>query len=282
MCVSMAPAEFSGTTLYAGRRRHPEHGLVHVLGYQNTALNLASGPNAMLLHLPARRMTGRQFLHVGDHSDVLRRMVDAVRPRTRRGPAPMGWMGAAPGGAVEVFEHDVYTVLLADDPMLLPGALEQVPERKRPRLDPALMAFYAEAYPDHPLAVCCFDNADAREAKPLLLWYEPHDPDLLLAPALDCHTGGPPDLDRPVDVDHWVLFGTDEAPADWGAPVTYGPRMRHRLRGFLPDRVMGVHHAGPLPNGDFALAHADLLAGDLGRVRRVQPGGTPAGVRTGV
>jgi hypothetical protein len=53
MCVSTDRAEFSGTTLYAGRRHHPQHGLIHVLGYQNTAANLATGPNAMLLHLPA-------------------------------------------------------------------------------------------------------------------------------------------------------------------------------------------------------------------------------------
>lgn len=278
MCVSLAPAEFSGTTLYAGRCRHPQHGLVHVLGYQNTALNRASGPNAMLLHLPARRVTGRHFLPVGDDTDVLRRMVDAVRPRTRSAAAPMDWMGAAPGGAVEVFDHDVYTVLLADDPTLLPGALAKVPKRKRPRLDPELMAFYARAYPGHSVAVCCFDNADAREAKPLLLWYEPHDPDVLTAPALDCHTGGPPDPDGLVGVDHWVLFGTDEASPEQGAPVTYRRGMRHELRRFLPDRVVGARYTGSLPNGDFALAHADLLAGDLGRVHRVGPGGVPVGV----
>jgi len=54
MCVSMDQAEFSGTILYAGRLRHPVHGLIHVLGYQNTVVNLAEGPNAMLLHLRPR------------------------------------------------------------------------------------------------------------------------------------------------------------------------------------------------------------------------------------
>lgn len=38
------------------------HGLVHVLGYQNTTVNLADGPNAMLLHLPTRQLTARHFL----------------------------------------------------------------------------------------------------------------------------------------------------------------------------------------------------------------------------
>ena len=40
MCVSMWPADFTGTILYTGRRRHPEHGWIDVLGYQNTAANL--------------------------------------------------------------------------------------------------------------------------------------------------------------------------------------------------------------------------------------------------
>lgn len=269
----MAPAQFSGTTLYVGRRHHPEHGLVHVLGYQNTAVNLAAGPNAMLLHLPARSLTSENFLPVDEgQAGVLRRMVEAVRD-VPRGLAAPGGMAFGAGAPVQVFEHDVYTVLLADDPTLLPDALAQVPQRKRPRLDRALMDFYAQAYPEHPVAVCCFDNADARRAKPLLLRYTPHDPDLLVAPALDCHTGGVPEPGAPVDVDHWVIFGTDEAPADWGSPVTYAPGMGRELFRCLPERVMGRRygHHGPLPNGDFAISHQALLAGDLTEVRRVRP-----------
>ncbi len=270
MCVSMHPAEFSGTTLYVGRRRHPEHGLVHVLGYRNTAANRADGPNAMLLHLPARGMTQANFLDVGDSTDVLDRMVDAVRPRSvaAGGMAAMDWMGGD-GGRVEVFEHDIYTVMLAADPTDLPAALGRVPAHKRPALNPELMRFYAERYPGHALAVCCFDNASAAQAKPLLMWYEPLDPEVLVAPALDAHTGRPPGMVGKVPVDHWVLFGSDESPALWGEPVEYGPGMRHGLRAFLPDRVVGRRYEGLLPNGDFAVRHEDLLTSGTAEVRRV-------------
>ncbi|WP_405805532.1 hypothetical protein [Streptomyces sp. NBC_01187] len=270
MCLSMAPAEFSGTTLFLGRRHHPEHGLVHVLGYQNTAVNLADGPNAMLLHLPAARMTRHNFLSVGRDSNVLDRMVDAVRPRSVASPDPIAWMGWGAAPEVEVFEHDIYTVLLAADPTALPAALSQVPAHKRPALDPELLRFYAERYPGCAMAVCCFDNAQAGRAKPLLMWYQPYDADLLTLPALDCHTGAPPDLEAEVPVDHWLLFGTDEAPEGWGAPVDYPYGMRHKLRAFLPDTVLGTHVEGSLPNGDFALSHRALLAGDLGRIERVR------------
>ncbi|UUU31267.1 hypothetical protein JIX56_15910 [Streptomyces sp. CA-210063] len=272
MCVSLAPAEFSGTTLYCGRLHHADHGLIHVLGYQNTATNLADGPNAMLLHLPAQRMSRRHFLSVGRSSDLLKRMVDAVRPVSAGVVQDsMDWMGGDPPPAVEVFEHDVYTVVLARDPRAVPAALTEVPERQRPALDPELFTFYAERYPGHAIAVCCFDNAQAAQAKPLLMWYPPLDPELLTLPALDCHTGGVPDLDSPVPVDHWVILGSDEAPADWGAPVAYDPAMRHGLRDYLPGTVIGWHFDGTLPNGDFAISHDDLLSGDPERVTRVRP-----------
>lgn len=70
-----------------------------MLGYQNVAANHASGPNAMLLHLPGVGMTRDCFV------------------------------------------------------------------------------FYARLYPEHAVALCCFDNRDAARSAPLLLWYEPRHPD---------------------------------------------------------------------------------------------------------
>ena len=264
MCVSAGLAEFSGTTLYAGRRTHPEHGLVHVLGYQNTVANLAAGPNAMLLHLPAVGMTPGSLVAVGQDSDFLDRIAAGAIPVSRS--ARVDWMDAA---AVQVFEHDIYTMLLAPDATMLSSALHRVDPRKRPTLAPDLMAFYADHYPRHAMLLCCFDNAEAQRAKPLLLWYHPQEPDLLVAPALDCHTGAPPDLTAPVLVDHQVVFGTDAAPAGWGSPIHYSPDMRRQVREFLPDFALGHRHQGWLPNGDFAITHDDLLTGDLTRVHRV-------------
>ncbi len=80
MCISTGEAAFSGTIVYCGRQHHPVHGLIHVLGYQNTAVNLADGPNAMLLHLPTTQLTPRHFLSAGRTGDVLGRMVAAVEP----------------------------------------------------------------------------------------------------------------------------------------------------------------------------------------------------------
>jgi hypothetical protein len=260
MCISTGEAAFSGTIVYCGRQHHPVHGLIHVLGYQNTAVNLAGGPNAMLLHLPTRQLTPRQFLSAGRTGDVLHRMVAAVEP-VAAGADDFAWMGAEP-----------QPVQVAD-PTVIPAALRQVPPHRRPDLNPDLLRFYADHFPDHTIAVCCFDNADAQRAKPLLLWYPPLAPDRLTLPALDSHTGAVPDLDIAVPVDHWVLLSTDQAPAGWGEPVDYPGNMRHSLRTFLPTAVVGRHYGGgqALLNGDFTISHRDLLAGDLDRITRLQP-----------
>jgi hypothetical protein len=272
MCVSMDEAGFSGTIVYCGRRLHPEHGWIEVLGYQNTAVNLAAGPNAMLLHLPAQSVTSRQFLPASRSDRVLRDMVDAVRPAAAgRGAGGTDWMGAATMSQAEVFQHDIYTVVLAQDAKHIPAALERVEPRKRPAPNLELFAFYADLYPGYPIALCCFDNADAAEARPLLLWYEPLEHDRLVLPAIDCHTGAVPDLSMDVLTNHWLLFGSDDADGDWGERVSYDKQIRRKLLDFLPPRVMGTHVAGPLPNGDFAIDYDDLLSGQLDRVKRLSP-----------
>jgi hypothetical protein len=272
MCVSVAPARLTGTILYVGRRTHPEHGPVEVLGYQNTVANLATGPNAMLLHLPATGMTRANFLDTEQSPDVLRDLVDALRPVSWAGPASRS-VAAGPPQPVEVFDHGVYTVVLAADPRDIPAALDQVPEHKRPSLSPDLFRFYAETFPAYPVALCCFDNAEARRAGPLLMWYQPLFPDRLTAPALDCHTGGVPDVDGWVRPDHWVVFGLDDAPGEWGSPVAYR-RPPGPLADFLPQRVIGqAVDDGYLRNGDFVLSVEDARAGRLDGLARLTPRG---------
>jgi hypothetical protein len=175
---------------------------------------------------------------------------------------------------VEVFEHDVYTVVLADRAADIPRALERVPERKRPVVSRELLAFYGDCFPGHPVALCCFDNAEAVHAKPLMLWYRPLDEERLVLPAIDCHTGAAPDLEASVRTDHTVIFATDRAIDGWGKPVSYSQagQMRHDLRAFLPEQVLGERFTEMLPNGDFAITHDDLVRGDLGRIERLAPG----------
>lgn len=270
MCVSIAPARFSATTLYAGRRTHPVLGPIEVLGYQNKAVNLARKPNAMVLHIPAN-LTRNNFLWVSEqNSGILDQMVEVLKPPS------YGGYGAAPGAAqpatpaVQVFDHDIYTIVLAEDPTQIPAALQQVPPNKRPLLDRGLFDFYAAMYPYHSIVLCCFDNAEAHRANPLLIWYPPPFDDWIIMPAVDGHTGGVPDLAAQVDTDHWLVFGADNAPEGIGRPVYYH-EMDPVLRAFLPDRVVGREYRSQTVNGDFALSIQNLHHDYMSGIERVQP-----------
>lgn len=212
---------------------------------------------------PVVHMSAENFIHVRAKDDPLADMADAFDAFAVAADDGIDWMD---GGAL-VFEHDVYTVVLAEDPAEIPAALERVPANRRPAISAELLGFYAETFPGYTIALCCFDNADARRARPLFLWYEPAEPDLLRLPALDCHTGGVPEPGARVDRDHLLLFGGDDAPPETTAEVHYRPGMRHELRRFLPGRVQGVRvdedGAGRelFVNGDFVLPLADAKAG---------------------
>jgi hypothetical protein len=254
MCVSAGPARLAGTILYGGVVDHPVHGLIHVLGYQNTPQNLADGPNAMLLHLPGV-VTRENFIDTSTCPWLLSEMVDAVRPLSR---------SLSVGSAmqsVEVFDHDIYTVVLAGSAALVADALVQVPPRRRASVSAELLGFYAERYPDHAIALCCFDTRDALEADPLLIWYTPHDPSVLSLPAVDCHTGGVPDLTALVPADHWVILGSSPA----GTPIERPPAVAE----FLPSHVIGRRFEGLMPNGDFRISLQDLRDDDLTGLWRV-------------
>lgn len=266
MCISANPAAFSRTTILAHRGAHPRTQRdIDVLLYQNTARSLASGGNALLLHIPAAQpMTQDNFLDTTGHPNLLEEIRSAALPQhvTRGGATRSVGKGAA-----QVFAHGIYHVVLAIGAEAIEDALEQVPEAKRPRVSKELLAFYEEHFPDWSFALCCFNNADAKIATPVALWYEPMFPNLLFAPALDSHTGGPPDLQARVQTDHTVV---------WSHPSIRGRRKvtsgtQGKLAPFLPTHVVGSQHDTRLTNGDFVLDVSGPMDFTPGRVHRFQP-----------
>ncbi|MBA2681129.1 MAG: hypothetical protein H0U76_22365 [Ktedonobacteraceae bacterium] len=271
MCVSTARADFAGTTVYLGKKNHPVHGFIYVLGYQNTAINLSPGPNAMLLHLPAVGMTQNNFLDTRRCHHVLKDMVRAVEGEERQTRSMS--FGGITRGSIEVFEHDIYTVVLASNASLIPEALYQVPENKRIAANRPLFDFYAQCFSEYAVALCCFDNKDARQAAPLLMWYTPSNPQYLQLPALDCHTGGIPNLYSRVEVDHWIILSSDEMPRGLGLPVVYSDSVPKEITTFLPNRVIGRRFQGTMHNGDFGISHQEVCAGRTQSIQRFLPTG---------
>lgn len=257
MCVTMGPAKLANTVIYIGEAQHEQHGLVHVLGYQNVPTSM-SGPNAMLLHLPAANpLDPESVIETSDYTGFLDDLQEYMAPP----PAHSGLRGSfgsvASPKAIQIFDTGIYTVVLASAPTLIPEALKMVEERKRPALNPTLFEWYEKEMPHYQLAVCCFDNADrSTKSAPLFWWYKPIREDLLIAPGLDAHDGNPPKLDAQVDVDAALIIGSFRS-NDQVGKLMMG-KMPSAFMPFAAKRLRATEFEGRHINGDYVIAVSDL------------------------
>ena len=289
MCVSFKPAHFSATTLYAA-----VVGGLHVLGYQNTAQSIV-GPNkdrdwdwdiefdptagvgnAMLLPIPAMPGTMGQenVFATALCKNILQDIGAAVSPRRDVARSMLSFSDSMsiPKG-VQIFETDVFTDVLADDPRKLAEVLAAIPQEKRPGLNVALLEAYAKWYPEWTMLLRCFSNTEPKKGLPLLCSYLPMYRDRLFAPALDCHTGEVPNLKTLVDVDHTVAFGV--AGDKIGSAVRYtDPSIPANVRPLLVGKVVGEKFDTRLQNGDFVCRVSDIIDGDFD-YKRLPPPGAP-------
>ena len=285
MCCTFEKARLSNTILLAVETEMVVDGektLVHLMGYQNVAENLSPGPNAMILPFPAANAMGpHSVLDTSTYPKLLDNYAAALQRRTRS--ATKGSRSIALNSdSVQVFDSGKYTIVLATNPEDIPGALNQVPEHKRPKLNEAIFSAYKKWYPNWPVALCCFgveakeekvssilqqardslsrkmfdyDSEDGPKMKsdPLLWWYVPSNPNKLFVPGLDAHDGGVPKLYEDVLVDHSVVFGSTLSPS--GHSVPGWESIPAQLKQYLPRLVVGSQMQDEfIPNGDFSLS----------------------------
>ncbi|MFY9457776.1 MAG: hypothetical protein WAP23_02500 [Candidatus Spechtbacterales bacterium] len=271
MCTTTEPARLSGTILFGKETMHPNGKVVHTMGYQNRAQNLAEGPNAMILPFPAipGSMSQRNVLDTSRCPQILEDMARALTPRDR-GEHSLTFGASRGSSKVEVFHHGIYTVVLAEDASAIPGALDRVEPDRRPPLNTPIFETYSEWYPAWgAIALCCFNNKYARDATPMLWWYEPIDPEELFLPGLDCHTGGIPDLNAHVRVDHTIAVASYRMPATSGVHVSYTNPIPESMDPFLSERVTGNQLQMPsVKNGDFIVNLPSLWEGEIDLIRR--------------
>ena len=250
MCITLHASKMSGTKVYAGEA-NKDGVYVHVLAYQNVAASMHSGPNAMILPIPAKGSLGplnlidtRKFKHFLSDIAEATKEPSLSRSRSFSKGAP-----ASLDSLAEVFDVGSYTVVLAERPGQVAEALERVPANKRPTINNQVLASYNKNYPGWPLAVCCWSGET--QAEPILLWYEPKVPTYLFAPALDAHDGeAPKQVD--VTVDHIVAFGSTLR-ATGNTLIQYSDLLLPQdVAALLPFRAVGERiRRKSLPNGDF-------------------------------
>lgn len=303
MCVSLRPARFSKTKGFAGEVTIGGV-LYHLCGYGNRAASgtaphrrtlgspvrrgsrgrsfgwnspvteSTEGGNAMLLHFPAIPGTMNQdsVIDTASAPNFLKDMEKAILPPVSRGGLRRGGtLGKGLPDSVQIFEHDIYTVVLASRPEDIPAALAHVPANKRPQLNEAIFSAYAKWYPGWTFALCCFNNADEAEAKPLLWKYRPARPEFLFFPGMDAHDGGVPDLNADVDVDHAIMVSSDKMAAGAGSEVYYTDHPSAALRSLLPTHVVGEVYNTRLRQGDFLFLVDDVRKGVYNMQRELPP-----------
>ena len=252
MCCTLERAVLSKTILYVGEAKTEKHGVVHVLGYQNRVQNLSAGPNAMILPFPAiERMTKENVIDTSACKNILKNMESAISPPVARGGLSL--LGSRSLKSVQIFEHDIYTVVLAKSALDIYDALSEVPKLKRPPLNKKIFNAYDKWYREQnrpwQIMLCCFNNKDASVASPLLWWYKPMHPGTLFAPALDSHTGEVPNLNEPVPVDHTLVVSSQNLKN--GSMVYFTDRIDEKVYPYLPNKVLGSQLDTFMRNGDF-------------------------------
>lgn len=245
MCVSFAPAEFTGAIAFAGEvdKHH------HLLGYENKAQSFV-GPNCMLLHVPTDELTADSLLptqHAKNFMKALGIAASSMRPQTR------GGMSMTLGGdtlrSATFVRYGAYDVLLANSAADIPAALDQVDPMKRPRLNDELLHWYDQHFEDYSFILACFNNAVEMANHPILVQYDPWDSSALFVPGLESHTGRPPVLGgRDHDRDFKVVFGSRFA--EGGMYVHYGQDLGV-LADLLPQRAVGFRDENYGSNVDY-------------------------------
>lgn len=273
MCVSVHPGHFDQTMICLYDPDPRLFGLpIRVLLYQNRVFNRHPGPNALLLHIDTLApVSPHNFIATTGFPNIMQDMVAALNPPQ---VGTFGRTMLSPVDTVQVFDVGIYTVVLAQSARLIPNALQLVPEHKRPALNRELFEFYAQAFPPNwAVALCCFNSSASPE--PLMFWYEPDNPSVFRAPALDEHNGGIPQPGEPVDVDHWLMVGSHRM--EGGVEVNYSQWdiIPQKVRQLLPQRIRGARFTGHMPNGDFTMS-ANMLNGSnpflpKGEILRLPP-----------
>lgn len=242
-----------------------------------SAKTAAGTGNAMILPIPDA-VDNIELIDTTTCPNFLKDIRSALTPRTRGGLRGGVSFGADSAKSVRIIEFDVYTIVIAKNAKELAKAIKSdaVSADRRPALNDDIIKAYTKWYPNWAIAVCCFNNTDAKRAKPLLFSYEPtkqDDPDYLFVPSLDAHDGKVPDLNASVDVDHTIFVATSDMSDNHGMTVFYSdPTIALGVAELLPRKVTGKVVSGSYRNGDVVFKRSDLKQGVVRGLRALPPG----------
>lgn len=243
MCISVKPSQMSATKIYVGESTYKDK-YVHVLAYQNKAKS--NGPNAMILPIFTKeKVSEDNVIDTTDFRDFLDTISEASKHKTRsmyKGVDSLVFTAS-------VFESGSYTIVLADSIKEAAKVLEKVPENKRPELSSEFTDSFEKLYANYPVAICCW-SGDI-EPEPLLWWYEPANPDMLMIPTMDSHDGKAIDQTAQVKMDHIISIGSNN---EFNKGIAVKVNVPKKYQDLMPNFVKGTKIKGTFLNGDCSVS----------------------------
>jgi hypothetical protein len=240
-----------------------------------TKNGLVAGKGNCLIIPLSGKWESIKLLNTSDTPSLLKDVAKALtppRPKLRSVQSAAVPAAAAPAGGMVFLKFGIYDIVIAERPSEISAVLHQIDERKRPEVNPAVFDIFEKWY-GCPVALCCFNDLDSFESKPIAFAFEPLDPSRLMVYTLDAHDGKPPDPDALVKLDHTIFVSSHRIYAYAGGKIDYTNAIPDHLKPYLVKRVIGMDSFDtPMKNGDFIFDPQEVRAGNFKAWRTLPPG----------
>lgn len=215
----------------------------HLLSYSNKVKNLSGKPNSMILPIPGK-VDKDWFYNTTEYNKF---MNDIERDTNTHLYRSAGILSKSKSLSFDEFELGFYKVITSNDIDRLKYRLLEFDESQRPEISEELLNFFKSNYEGWSFVVCIFSGNKEMEAQPIMFEYEPFEYNWIYFPTMDSHTGGAPDLNEDVRMDHALILdqrGLDESKVS-------AVKFSQELPEILKRRKYVTHQLKlALPNGD--------------------------------
>lgn len=266
---------FAPTTICLNDAIDPTTGRpVRVLTIACTTRNL--GPegngNAFIVPIPTADATTLRSVETVGHE---RFVADLVRAARSAPGLPAAFKLAEDPLDEELrrtFGPDPHHVVFAESIDGLERARLMIPVQLRPPYNPALLEWYDRHFAEHAFALACFGHRAATRMPPVMIVYEPSEPDHVYVPGLEGRSGRAPDLTADAWVDETLIIGTEDAACPHAVRVDYGGLDQTDIRAFLPTYATGRRIKQSFRNGDYHGRRTGLFGQGPSYLHRLTPG----------
>jgi hypothetical protein len=251
-----------------------EDRLMHVLWYQNEIAptdNIdASTGNCLIVPIMGDWKSIR-LLNTTSAPTILRDISLSLRDPDPPLSFAAGGSGKMGTGGMIFLKFDIFDIVLAENAQDIAQVLPQIVENKRPKINDEVFGILDRWY-KCPVALCCFNNGEAMEAKPIAFAFEPYFPDRLMVYTLDAHDGKPPDPNRVVRLQHTIFVGSYLTGKEHGAAIKFSDQIAPDLAPYVLPNVLGEKiNDAFMENGDFVFDINEVRNGIFRGKRSLPP-----------